>query len=266
VTKTLIPAQRRERIQEYLAVHKIVPSSELSKILDVSEATVRRDLDWLETVGVLERTHGGAVLSQRMRSEPEYLQRAQRFIEEKRAIGAFAAQLIEQGDTVFINSGTTTTHLIQQIPKDLNITVVTNNLQAVLEVGEVDYELILLGGQWQSKSNSVTGRFAIENISQVYADKTFISVDGLSLKYGCTVPSNSEAEIIRKMIDRTQGESVLLTDHSKWGVVSNFEIAKIIQFSKIILDEGLNEEARRELANRSVTFFTVSALSGNFDR
>jgi DeoR/GlpR family transcriptional regulator of sugar metabolism len=258
VSKTLIPAQRRDRIQEYLALKRIVPSSELSRLLDVSEATVRRDLEWLENEGVLERTHGGAVYSQLMRYEPEYMQRAQQHIGEKRAIGAIAASLIDDGDTIFINSGTTTTQLIHQIRKDADITVITNNLQAVLEVGEVGYELILLGGKFQPKSNSVSGRFTCENLSQIYADKTLISVDGISLKYGCTVPSNTEAEIIRTMIQRTHGSVSLLADHSKWGVVSNFEVAKISQLSRLIIDDGLDEDSRRELMARSIELLIAS--------
>jgi len=258
VSKTLIPAQRRERIQEYLAIHKIVPSSELSKLLDVSEATVRRDLEWLEMEGVLERTHGGAVLSQRMRFEPEYVQRAQRNIEEKRAIATIATSFIQPAQTIFINSGTTTTQLIHQIPKDVDLTVITNNLQGALEVGEVGFDLVILGGDFQPKSNSVTGRYAIENLSQVYADQSFISVDGLSLKYGCTVPSQAEADLIKRMIQRTNGPVSLLADHSKWGVVSNFEIARIQDFTRLISDAGLNEEARRELSSRSVELITAS--------
>jgi DeoR/GlpR family transcriptional regulator of sugar metabolism len=258
VSKNLIPAQRHERILEYLNIHKIVPSAELSRILDVSEATVRRDLEWLESEGILERTHGGAVLSQRMRFEPEYVQRAQRNIEEKRAIGAVAAAMIAEKETIFINSGTTTTQLIRQIPKDLDITVITNNLQAAIEIGEVGYELILLGGEFQPKSNSVTGRFAIDNLSQVYANKAFIGVDGISLKYGCTVPSNAEAELIRMMFERTHGSLILLADHSKWGVVSNFEIAKIDQFHTLIIDDGLDESARQELEERSINLVVAS--------
>jgi DeoR family fructose operon transcriptional repressor len=258
VSKTLIPAQRRDRIQEYLALKKIVPSSELSRLLDVSEATVRRDLEWLENEGVLERTHGGAIYSQLMHFETEYMQRAQQNIEEKRLIGALAATLINDGDTIFINSGTTTTQLIHQIRKEADITVITNNLQAVMEVGEVSYELILLGGEFQPKSNSVSGRFTCENLSQIYADKTLISVDGISLKYGCTVPSNSEAEIIRTMIERTHGPISVLADHSKWGVVSNFEVAKYNQISKLIIDDGLNEDTLHELIARSVELLIAS--------
>lgn len=258
MSKQLIPAQRRERIQEYLVMHKIVPSAELSRLLDVSEATVRRDLEWLENEGIVERTHGGAILSQRMRLEPEYLQRAARHVDEKRAIGFTAASFIQDGDIVFINSGTTTTQLIKHIPRDMDITVITNNLQAALDIGEVGFELILLGGSFQPKSNSVAGRFALEVLDQVYADKTFIGVDGISLKHGCTVPSSDEAEIIRKMLDRTQGEKTVVVDHSKWGVVSNFEVARIDQLHRLITDDGLDSHAREMLADKPLELVIAS--------
>jgi DeoR/GlpR family transcriptional regulator of sugar metabolism len=196
-----------------------------------------------------------------MRFEPEYVQRAQRNMEEKRAIGGTAADLIGERETVFINSGTTTTQLIRQIPKELDITVITNNLQAALEVGEVGYELIVLGGAFQSKSNSVAGRFAIENLSQVYANKAFVSVDGISLKYGCTVPSNAEAEVMKAMFERTHGQIILLADHSKWGVVSNFEIGKINRFDTLISDDGLDESAQLELSERDIELLIVTRQS-----
>ena len=151
--KTLIPAQRRERIQAYLATHKIVATSELCELLEVSEATVRRDLEWMENQGVIERTHGGAIFNERVNLEQEYQQRAQRFPNAKRRIGALAASLIEDGDIVFVNSGTTTTQLIRQMRSDADVTVITNNLIAALEVGEVDFELLLLGGSYQSRSS-----------------------------------------------------------------------------------------------------------------
>jgi len=252
VSKPLIPAQRRERIQAYMATHKIVATADLCELLEVSEATVRRDLEWMEGRGLIERTHGGAILSERVNLEQEYKQRATRQIEEKRRIGSLAASLIEDGDIIFINSGTTTTQLIRHIRSDANVTVITNNLIAALEAGEVDYEILLLGGSFQSKSNSVAGRFAIQNLSQVYANKLFIGVDGMSVKHGCTVPSNAEAEIVHLMLERTQGAVIVLADHSKWGVVSNFEVAAIHKVNKIITDSGLDSAAHTALAARSV--------------
>lgn len=252
MSKQLIPAQRHERIQEYLTLHKIAPSSDLSELLGVSEATVRRDLEKLENEGILCRTHGGAILTQHLQQETEYTQRAKHKVREKRAIGRMAASLIEDGDTVFINSGTTTTQLIRQIRSDLDITVITNNLIAALEVGGTGYDLILIGGEFQPKSNSVAGRFAIENLSQIYADQAFIGIDGISLKHGCTVPSNSEAEVIKLMLERTNGMASIVTDHSKWGLVSNFEVAQLNQIQRLITDRGLTKEMRSSLTAYSL--------------
>lgn len=252
MSKPLIPAQRRERIQAYLTTRKIVATAELCELLDVSEATIRRDLEWLEEQGLIERTHGGAIINERINLEQEYQQRAQRYPEEKRRIGALAARLITDGDIVFINSGTTTTQLIRQIPSHLDVSIITNNIIAALEVGEVDYELTLLGGSFQSRSNSVAGRFAMSNLAQVYATKAFIGVDGISLKHGYTVPSNAEAEVVHLMLERTQGEVYVVADHSKWGVVSNFEIAPIHKVKYLITDEGLETSARFSLASAEI--------------
>src|SRR5574342_264600 len=124
--KPLIPAQRRERIQEFLSIHQIVRTADLCEILDASEATVRRDLEWLEQKGILERTHGGAAIrNQRVVFEQEYHQKAQLFPEEKLSIGILAASLINEGDIVFIDSGTTVTQVLQHIPPHPSLSVFT---------------------------------------------------------------------------------------------------------------------------------------------
>jgi DeoR family transcriptional regulator, fructose operon transcriptional repressor len=258
MSKSLIPAQRRELIQEYLVTHKIVRMDDLYTLLDASEATVRRDLEWLEHEGIIERTHGGAILSQRLKLEPKYFQRAQKHPEEKRLIGELAASLIEDNDVVFINSGTTTTQVIRHIRNDAGITVFSNNVYAALEVGEVGYKHHLIGGEFQSHSNSVIGRFATENLRQVYANKAILGVDGISLLHGCTVPSMAEAEVVKQMIERTRGKIYIVADSSKWGVVSNFQIAMIDEIDKWITDEGLDSSAFEMLSSRSVEGLVAS--------
>jgi DeoR family transcriptional regulator, fructose operon transcriptional repressor len=256
--KPLIPAQRRERIQNYLAIHKIARMDDLSLMLDASEATVRRDLEWMENEGIVERTHGGAMLSQRMTLEPEYLQRAQRFPEEKRAIGEMAASLIDYGDVVFINSGTTTTQVIRHIRANAGITVFSNNLYVALEMGEAGFKHHLVGGEFQPHSNSVAGRFATDNLRQIYADKSILGVDGISLLHGCTVPSSAEAEVVRQMIERTQGKIFIVADHSKWGVVSNFQITTIDEVDMLITDEGIDPSAIETLATHAVEILVTT--------
>ena len=253
MSKNLIPAQRRKLIQEYLTTHKIASITDLSGIVETSEATIRRDLEWLENEGLLERIYGGAILNQRYNLESAYEQRATSFPEEKCLIGEHAASLIENGDIVFINSGTTTAQIFHHIPKDANITVFTNNTIAAFEINDdIAYEIVLLGGTLNAKVNAVTGSFSVSNLSQIYADKTFVGVDGISLKFGCTVPTNPEAEIVRTMIARTRGLVAVVTDHSKWGVVSNFEVAKVDQIHKLITDDGIDSGAYDALVSQSV--------------
>ena len=140
---------------------------------------MRRDLEWLEQEGILERTHGGAIISQRVIFEPGYQQRAQVNPDEKRSIGALAASLIEKDDIVFINSGTTTTQVMRHTRGDPSVSIFTNNLSGALEVGEPGFQYYLVGGEFQPRSNSLAGRFAMENLGQVYANKAILGVDGI---------------------------------------------------------------------------------------
>src|SRR5512146_2290466 len=259
MTKPLIPAQRRDRIQEYLAVNRIARTADLCDLLEASEATVRRDLEWLEQEGILERTHGGAILSQRVVFEPGYQQRAQTNPEEKRTIGALAASLIMKDDIVFVNSGTTTTQVIRQTRADHSISIFTNNLNGALELGEPGFQYYVVGGEFQPRSTSLAGRFAIDNIGQVYATKCIFGVDGISLRHGCTVPSNAEAEVVRQMIKQTRGEIIVVADHSKWGVVANFQIAPLDDIDRLITDASLDASAVESLEARGVHVMVAAA-------
>ncbi len=240
MSKNFIPAQRRKKIQAYLRIHKAARLADLSKMLDASEATIRRDLEKLEETGFLERTHGGAVLSQRLSREPRYQKRLANNLAEKQKIGQLAATLIEDGDVIFVNGGTTTTEIIRHIRPNADITVITNNVFATQEIEQVGFELILLGGTYLPISLSVGGYFAIENLMRVYADKTFIGVDGISLKYGCTFPTSAEAEVVRTMMKRTRGPVYTVADYSKWGTVSNYEVAEIEKIYSLITDKDFD--------------------------
>jgi len=269
VGKVLIPAQRRQKIREYLEHQGIAHSATLGGLLGVSEATVRRDLEWLEKEGVVERTHGGAMLSQHLPTEPAYARSALAHPEEKRRIGRAAAELVEPGDTIFVNSGTTTTQFVRALrerPGLGGLTVVTNNLSAVLEAREGGWEAILVGGSFRPISNSVVGRFAVETLRQIYAAKAFLGVDGISLKFGCTTPISGEAEVARQMIEHTRGSVVIVADHSKWSVVSNFPVASFDEIDVLVADSGLAPQWRRELEARRVSVRIAESEPGDGGR
>jgi DeoR/GlpR family transcriptional regulator of sugar metabolism len=264
MSKTLIPAQRRQRIFEFLQLHQVASISGLAKMLGASDATIRRDLQWLESQGIAERTHGGAVLTQRMPLEPAYASSAQAHPEEKRRIGLAAAALVRDGETIFLNSGTTTTQVMNHLlaRQDVrDVTVITNNVTAALAAPPSGCEVILLGGYFRPVATSVFGHFATAMLRQVSADRAFIGVDGITLKYGCTTPASGEAEIGRVMIERTHGSVIVVADHSKWGVVSNFEIASLDNLDIVVTDAGLAAEARAALEARSVRVIQAGAAS-----
>jgi DeoR/GlpR family transcriptional regulator of sugar metabolism len=265
MSKTLIPAQRRSQIREYLQVHHIAQISSLSALLGASEATIRRDLEWLERQGIVGRTHGGAILTQRMPTEPPYAHSAQAHPEEKRRIGLAAAALVKDGDTIFVNSGTTATQVLQHLVARTelgHVTVITNNVTAALGVTEAGFEVVLLGGYFRPVATSVFGHFATAMLRQLAADKAFIGVDGITLKYGCTTPASAEAEIAQVMIERTHGAVIVVADHSKWGVVSNFKIASLEQVQTLVVDDGLAPEHRAALQARSVSVLVADGRPG----
>ncbi|RLD04868.1 MAG: DeoR/GlpR transcriptional regulator [Chloroflexi bacterium] len=257
MSKNLIPAQRRKKIQAYLRIHKAARLVDLSEMLNASEATIRRDLEKLEETGFLERTHGGAVISQRLSREPKYQNRLENSPDAKRKIGQLAATLIEDGDVIFVNGGTTTTEIIRHIRPNADITVITNNVFAAQEIEQIGFELILLGGTYLPISLSVGGYFAVENLMRVYADKTFIGVDGISLKYGCTFPTSAEAEVVRTMMNRTRGPVYVVADHHKWGTVSNYEVAEIEKIYALITDDAFDAAAQEALTARGVDVLIV---------
>ncbi len=266
MAKRLIPAQRFQRIQAYLQQHRVARNAELCDLVQASEATIRRDLEILEARGLLERTHGGAVWTLRLPQEPAYAHSAEIHPGEKRAIGRAAAALVADGDTIFINSGTTTTEVMRSLTarEDLSrLTLVTTNVTGTLDVRHPGFDVILLGGLFRPQSNAVVGAFARRSLNRVYATRTFVGVDGISLKAGITTPISAEADIARLMVERTRGQVIVVADHSKWGVVSNFEIASIGDIDVVVSDDGLPRRARADLRARSVQLVLAAVDKGS---
>ncbi len=232
-----IPADRQKLITEQIRTQGIVRVNELSELLNVSVLTIRRDLDQLEKQGLLERTHGGAVLRQSMSVESLYSQKEQVNKTEKELIALTAAALIDDGDMVIINSGSTTRAVIEAL-KSKKITIITNNIGAAQIADEAAFDLIFIGGSYRPQSRSVTGDVGLQALERIYANKAVIGVDGFSLTYGLTTPVMQEAEITRKMIEKTVGSVIVVAASSKIGVISNFKTADLKKIDYLITDRG----------------------------
>jgi len=247
----LIPAERRNYILDLLQEESSVRVMGLSKSLGVSDVTIRRDLNSMEQEGLLERTHGGAVLRRRMRVEPLYTAKYQSHLEEKRKIGAAAAALVDPGETIFINSGSTTLQIFRHLAEK-KVRAITSNAGAMAECQNLDVELILTGGSYRAQSHSLTGVLALLSLQRVYASKCFIGGDGVSLKYGITTPSLEEAEVARTMIERTHGQVIVVADHSKLGMIADCVTAPIEKVDILVVDTGFDEGYQHDLENLGI--------------
>ena len=243
---SLIPAERHRRIVELLNQHGTVRVSTLSESFKVSELTIRRDLEYLEDNGILERTYGGAIYSHRLAMEPLFTEKDRLRREEKERIATAAAGMVEDGETIFIHSGSTTLRMFRHLSGRKNLRVVTSNAAAVLEARNLDLDVYFTGGQYRKVSNSLVGPLARRFLQQFNANKCFIGVDGVSGKYGLTTPSIDEAEMGRTMIEQTHGAKIVLSDSSKFGKVADAVTAPLAMVDYIIVDHGFNETFRSD--------------------
>ncbi len=235
--------------------------STLSELLGVSEVTVRRDLEALERRGLLERTHGGAVHTQRLRTEAPYLEAMSAHAREKRLIGAAAARLVEPGDAAFMNGGTTTLEVFRHISTP-GVKIITNHVGMALESVDREVELLLVGGHYRHQSNSAVGPFATDALRRVFASKAFIGVEAISLGSGLTTPSAQEAEIACLMIEQTRGEVTVVADSSKVGTVADFAIAPLERIQRLVVDSGIGEEYQEGLEELGVELLMAEELVG----
>jgi DeoR family fructose operon transcriptional repressor len=261
MSESFIPADRQSRIQKLVQEHGIVKVAKLSSMFGVTELTIRRDLDVLEKRGVLDRTHGGAILRNRIRIEPDYVEKDQLNHEAKERIGRAVNLLVEEGDTLLINTGSTVSQVLRYL-SGKRVRVITSNAGAAREVQDPVIELILTGGHFRRQSNSLVGGFAHCVLNNVCGSKAIIGIDGISITYGLTTPIHQEAEIAALMIERTQGPVIVVADHSKMGVVSNYVTAPIEKIDILVTDKMIETSFREELEHHGIRVIIAEETDG----
>jgi DeoR family fructose operon transcriptional repressor len=241
--------ERRKKIIKLLENKKRASVNELSKNFDVSRATIRRDLSELEKSGFLRRTHGGAILSGSSKLEPSFKEKEDKLAEEKKAIGKKAAGIIKDGDTIFIDAGTTTRQIIDFLDEKNDLTIVTHALHIINKINEdkIDCELIVIGGNFKRSTEAMIGPLAEDYLKKLRVDKSFIGSNGFNLESAATTPDLSEAKI-KEIGLEIAGENFLLFDQSKWEEVYFYRFAELKQIDFIITD--LIEENREKRLNQ----------------
>lgn len=245
----MLPRQRHAFILERVNADGGVRVADLVRELGVSDMTVRRDLEWLEQRGVVEKVHGGATaVSRGALFEPGFATKSGLRQGEKEAIAERAAGLVEPRMAIAISAGTTTYALARRLADVVGLTVVTNAVRiadVLHEVGRRDQTIILTGGV-RTPSDALVGPFAVAALRTVHVDQVFMGVHGMDEVSGFTSPNLLEAETDRTLIEAGR-RLVVVADHTKWGVVGLSTIARLDEADVLITDSGLEREARETL-------------------
>jgi DeoR family transcriptional regulator of aga operon len=224
-----------------------VSVDDLSRDLNVSVVTIRRDLDLLEQQGLLSRTHGGAVSMDPLFYEPfkkdrSFQAQVERQANEKRRIGLAAAGMIIAGETIAITPGTTTAEIIRGLPLNSKITVVTNTANIAMELSKrKDVSVFVTGGHLHGDWFSLVGPTAIRSLENMLIHTVFVGADGIDAKWGLSCYNTDEAELNGTMVSQAR-RHIAVVDHTKFGVVANFRICNANIIKTLITDTGATNE------------------------
>jgi DeoR family transcriptional regulator, aga operon transcriptional repressor len=239
--------QRRAKILEMLEANGQVQVIELTDIFSVSEVTIRNDLDKLEEKGLLIRTRGGGIKNQHVRIDYQLSKESTHHSIEKQKIGKEAARLVNEKDTILLDSGTTTLEIARNLTHLNDLTIITNALNIANElVFYPNIKIITLGGKVRQSTLSSIGPIAIENLKNLFCDKAFLGVNGIDTKYGISTTHIEDAYLNRLMMNISK-EVIVVTDSSKFLKRSFSLISPIKDVHTIITDKNIPEDEFKNL-------------------
>jgi len=222
--------------------------ADLARMTGVSEVTIRQDLNLLEKQSYLRRTHGFAVP---LDSEDVETRMMTHFA-LKRELAAFAASLVSPGETVFIENGSSNALLARALSEHKDVTIITVSSYIAHLLKETPGEVILLGGLYQKKSESMVGPLTRQYIQQVHFSKAFIGIDGWQNDTGFTGRDMMRTDVVNAVLDK-ECEAIVLSDSSKFGVVHPYPFDATKKVSRVITDDGLSAENQVQLQRAGLT-------------
>ena len=247
-------SSRRQRIASLLHEQGSVQIPALAEMFNVSTQTLRKDLNFLDSKGICTRSPGGAILRRGTVTPREDAIDVKRtlFEDEKVRIGKTAAALIGPGESILLDSGSTTLQVARHVNPDESLVVVTNDVGILNElVNHPDVQLVFLGGTLRRKSLSFFGTQTEHALQGLHVDKLFLAADGLDIEKGITTHFEPEALLNRRMCEVAR-EIIVVADSSKFGRICLHQILEPRRISKLITDEGIPDEIREALTNAGV--------------
>jgi DeoR family transcriptional regulator, aga operon transcriptional repressor len=250
-------AERHKHILDELDKSGFATVADLSKSLQVTMVTIRKDLKLLEDKGLLFRSHGSANSVSPYVSDRSVQIKKLEQVEEKGIISQKALEFLEPYEAIIIGSGTTVGTFAQSIPRNFPLTVLTsamNVAMALIDTSEI--ELVQLGGVVRKSSSSAVGHFAEEMLKKFACSKLFLSVDGISLDHGLTTSNMMEAHLNAQMIRSVQ-KTIVLADSSKFGKKGFGKIAELEDVDIIITDSGIPGIFKEKLEEKGIEVVVV---------
>ncbi|MRX73702.1 DeoR family transcriptional regulator [Bacillus lacus] len=243
----MLTPERHNLILQLIKERNVVKINELVDITNTSESTIRRDLTQLEEGRYLKRIHGGASKLQGKLQEPSMIEKSAKNLHEKKLIAQLAADLVQDGDSIYLDAGSTVLEMIEQLSvKD--IVVVTNGLMHLPILMEKNIPTYLLGGFAKQTTKAVIGRGALSSLEQYRFDKCFMGVNGIHPQFGYTTPDQEEAMIKQRAI-QLSSEAFILADSTKFSEISFAKIADLQE--AVILTNNLEEDVKEQYSSKT---------------
>jgi DeoR family transcriptional regulator of aga operon len=248
----LLNEERRRAILEIVNRESRVLVLDLAKRFETSQVTIRKDLEALHAHGLIHRTHGGALPAREGALEDPTLREKEKLHhQEKLRIAEAAAAMVQEGQVLILDSGTTTTEIARALRKFRNLTIVTNAVNIAAELSGTAVEVILTGGTLRKNSFSLVGPIAEETLHRLHADVLFLGVDGFDVQYGLSTPNLLEAKVNRVMVEIAK-RKVAVCDSSKFGRRSLSLIAPPAALDAVITDRSVPKSDLRALKKAGI--------------
>jgi DeoR family transcriptional regulator of aga operon len=255
--RTGVPAERAEQILLMMRQSGSITIEQICSQLGVSLATAHRDLQYLETAGLVRRTRGGATQPEPFLYQPfvhdsSFQEQLERYAAEKRRIALAAAEQVRDGETIALTAGTTTTEVVRSLRSRQDLKVVTNAVNIAMELGrQKQWDVFLTGGQMRGEWFSLAGPDAVRTMGRFFVDIAFIGVNGIDPDQGLTCFNSDEAVLITTMVERAK-RRVVVADHSKLSVVATHRICPVEAVHLLITDTAVTEEAVAPYIERGI--------------
>ncbi|OGB67699.1 MAG: hypothetical protein A2Y94_12585 [Caldithrix sp. RBG_13_44_9] len=252
----MLTEERRQKIKDILETKKRILVNEVSREFAISSVTVRKDLQILEKRGILTRVHGGAIFNHSAVRDLALTEKEHLHLTEKKRIAFMAESMVSPGDTLILDSGSTTTQLARLLKFKKDLTIITNAINIASELAASELTVVLTGGILREKSFSLVGPLAEESLKTIVADILFLGVDGVDFDYGLTTPNILEARV-NKMMIRAASRVIVLADSSKFGQRSVGVIDSLDQIDQVITDDKISPDIVRRLSELGIETVVV---------